>query len=382
MRLLDTYGRVIKDVRISVTPRCNLHCLYCHPLGLEVAEPPGTLTVEEVDHFLEAASLLGLSAVRFTGGEPLVRKELPQMIARAREKEGIEDVAITTNGLLFAKRAKELVEAGLNRVNISLDAITPEVFTRITRGGKVERVVEAMETALELDLHPVKLNAVVIRGMNEEEVVPLAGLSLERPLHMRFIEYMHLDNSDPEEYRRRFVPGKETRARIEAVYGPLEPVPTTPPPRPGSFASRQPGNGGLHQPGHRALLLPLLPASPHLGPEAEALPPHRFGNGHRLGLRRRGAGGGPGGRHPDRHKAKARLRQHPAHPAQAGHAGDRRIAWKVARMTRRAPRRPEGPSLSPRTRKAKRVAQTAPGCRGWPPGARARASAPRFGARW
>jgi cyclic pyranopterin phosphate synthase len=150
------------------------------------------------------------------------------MIAKAREKEGIEDVAITTNGLLFAKRARELVEAGLNRVNISLDAVTPEVFTRITRGGRVERVLEAVETALELGLHPVKLNAVVIRGMNEEEVVPLAGLSLERPLHVRFIEYMHLDNSDPEEYRRRFVPGKETRARIEAVYGPLEPVPHDP----------------------------------------------------------------------------------------------------------------------------------------------------------
>ncbi|AFV76902.1 molybdenum cofactor biosynthesis protein A [Thermus oshimai JL-2] len=228
MRLLDTHGRLIKDVRISVTPRCNLHCLYCHPLGLEMAEPPGTLTVEDVDHFLEAASLLGLSAVRFTGGEPLVRKELPQMIERARSKEGIEDVAITTNGLLFARRAKELVQAGLNRVNISLDAITPEVFTRITRGGKVERVLEAVETALELGLHPVKMNAVVIRGMNEEEVVPLARLSVDRPLHMRFIEYMHLDNSDPEEYRRRFVPGSETWARIEAVFGPLEPVPHDP----------------------------------------------------------------------------------------------------------------------------------------------------------
>ena len=228
MKLLDNYGRVIKDLRISVTPRCNLHCLYCHPLGFEMAEPPGTLTVEEVDHFLEAASLLGLSAVRFTGGEPLVRKELPQMIERARSKEGIEDVAITTNGLLFPKRAKELVQAGLNRVNISLDAITPEVFTRITRGGKVERVLQAIDTALELGLHPVKLNAVVIRGMNEEEVVPLASLSLDRPLHMRYIEYMHLDNSDPEEYRRRFVPGKEIRARIEAVFGPLEPVPHAP----------------------------------------------------------------------------------------------------------------------------------------------------------
>jgi cyclic pyranopterin phosphate synthase len=228
MKLLDNYGRLLKDVRISVTPRCNLHCLYCHPLGLEMRDPPGTVSVEDVGHFLEAAALLGLSAVRFTGGEPLVRKELPQMIERARLTEGIEDVAITTNGLLFARRAKELVSAGLSRVNISIDAITPEVFRALTRGGEVGRVWEAIETALELGLHPVKLNAVVIRGMNELEAVPLARLTLDRPLHMRFIEYMHLDNSDPEEYKRRFVPGRETRARIEEVFGPLEPVPHDP----------------------------------------------------------------------------------------------------------------------------------------------------------
>jgi len=228
MKLLDNYGRLLKDVRISVTPRCNLHCLYCHPMGLEMRDPPGTVSVEDVGHFLEAAALLGLSAVRFTGGEPLVRKELPQMIERARLTEGIEDVAITTNGLLFARRAKELVSAGLSRVNISIDAITPEVFRALTRGGEVGRVWEAIETALELGLHPVKLNAVVIRGMNELEAVPLARLTLDRPLHMRFIEYMHLDNSDPEEYKRRFVPGRETRARIEEVFGPLEPVPHDP----------------------------------------------------------------------------------------------------------------------------------------------------------
>lgn len=158
----------------------------------------------------------------------MVRKELPQMIERAHSTPGVEDVAITTNGLLFARRAKELVAAGLKRVNISIDAITPEVFRALTRGGEVKRVWEAIERALELGLHPVKLNAVVIRGMNELEAVPLARLTLDRPLHMRFIEYMHLDNSDPEEYKRRFVPGRETRARIEEAFGPLEPVPHDP----------------------------------------------------------------------------------------------------------------------------------------------------------
>ncbi len=228
MKLRDTHGRLLKDLRISITPRCNLHCLYCHPQGLEVSDPPGTVTTEDVRHFLKAAALLGLEAVRFTGGEPLVRKELPQMIEAARDTPGITDVAITTNGTLFRRRHKELLAAGLGRLNISLDAITPEVFRRITRGGDVTRTWDAVELALELGLHPVKLNAVVIRGLNDGEVLPLAALSLERPLHVRFIEYMHLSNVPFETYRAQFVPGKETRARIEAAFGPLEPVPTDP----------------------------------------------------------------------------------------------------------------------------------------------------------
>ncbi|RDI95893.1 GTP 3',8-cyclase MoaA [Meiothermus sp. QL-1] len=230
MKLIDRYGRLIKDLRISVTPRCNLHCLYCHPLGYEQAEPPGSLGVEDVRHFLQAMQMLGLESVRFTGGEPLVRKELPQMIAVAAEL-GIPDIAITTNGLLFKRKARELVAAGLRRINLSMDAVTPEVFRRMTRGGQVERVWEAIETAWELGLHPVKVNAVMIRGMNEEEVIPLATLSLHHPLEVRFLEYMHLDNSNPELYRARFVPGAETRARLEAHFGPLEPVehdPTAP----------------------------------------------------------------------------------------------------------------------------------------------------------
>lgn len=108
MKLLDNYGRIIKDLRLSVTPRCNLHCLYCHPLDWEQSEPPGTLTVEDVRNFLAAMRLLGLESVRFTGGEPLVRKELSQMIEAAREV-GVPDIAITTNGMLFKRKAKELV---------------------------------------------------------------------------------------------------------------------------------------------------------------------------------------------------------------------------------------------------------------------------------
>ncbi len=227
MRLIDRYGRRIKDLRISVTPRCNFHCVYCHPQGLEMTDPPGTVSVSDVAHFVRAGVILGVESVRFTGGEPLVRKELPAMVAAARDA-GVEDLAVTTNGTLLRRRLPELLKAGLRRVNISLDARDPEVFRRLTRGGDVARVWEGIEAALDAGLHPVKLNAVVIRGLNDKEVVPLAELTLERPLHMRFIEYMHLNNAPFEEYRAQFVPGAEVRAWVEAAFGPLEPVVTDP----------------------------------------------------------------------------------------------------------------------------------------------------------
>lgn len=227
MKLKDRYGRLIQDLRISVTPRCNFRCVYCHPLGLSMTDPPGTVSVTDVAHFVRAGAILGAKSVRFTGGEPLVRKELPEMIAAAREA-GIDDVAITTNATLLKARLPDLLAAGLKRVNISLDARDPEVFRRLTRGGEIEHVWEGIEAALSAELHPVKLNAVVIRGENDGEIVPLAELTLERPLHMRFIEYMHLNNAPFEEYRAQFFPGAETRRRIEEAFGPLEPVTTDP----------------------------------------------------------------------------------------------------------------------------------------------------------
>ena len=228
MKLIDNYGRVLKDLRISITPRCNYHCVYCHPLGMEMSDPPGTVSVADVRHFLAAAASLGMDAVRFTGGEPLVRRELPEMIAAAAGTPGVKDVAITTNGSIFRKRHKDLVAAGLQRVNISLDAVDPQVFRRLTRGGDVNAVLDAIDLSLELGLHPVKLNAVVIGGVNEGEVPALAAMSLERPLHVRFIEYMHLNNAPFAEYRRQYVSGAETRRRIEERFGKLEPVETDP----------------------------------------------------------------------------------------------------------------------------------------------------------
>lgn len=225
--LSDSFGRVIKDLRISVTPRCNLRCTYCNPLGSEHGEPPGSLSTRDVANLIEAAVSLGMTAVRFTGGEPLLRRDLPDMIRHAKRTARVPDVAITTNGTLLARRLPELQAAGLDRVNISLDALDPTVFRAVT-GGSIAPVLAGIEAALEARLTPVKINAVVIRGLNDEEVVGLSELTRDRQLEVRFIEYMHLNNAPASEYRDQFVPGEETRARIEGAHGRLIPVATDP----------------------------------------------------------------------------------------------------------------------------------------------------------
>ena len=225
--LTDSYGRVVRDLRVSVTPRCNFRCSYCDPLGMGHKDPLGTVSVQEVAWVLGAAVGLGMSSVRFTGGEPLLRKELPEMIALAKAV-GVEDIAITTNATLLKRRLPELLDAGLNRVNISLDAVDEKVFKQATGGGSSKPVWEGIDELLSRGLHPVKLNAVVMRELNDSEIVRLAALTETLPLHVRFIEYMHLNNAASEQYQQSFVPGREIRARVEEAFGGLEPVPTDP----------------------------------------------------------------------------------------------------------------------------------------------------------
>ncbi len=225
--LVDQHGRVVRDLRISVTPRCNFRCSYCDPLGLGHKDPLGTVSVADVRNVVTAAVGLGMSSVRFTGGEPLLRKELPEMIAHAKAL-GVQDVAITTNATLLGRRLDELLEAGLDRVNISLDALSPEVFRRATGGGSIEPVWRSIETLLARGLHPVKLNAVVMRGVNDTEIAKLAQLTQELPVHMRFIEYMHLNNAQAGAYQESFVAGREIRSQVEGAHGALEPVETDP----------------------------------------------------------------------------------------------------------------------------------------------------------
>jgi len=226
--LIDQHGRVVRDLRISVTPRCNYACFYCDPMREGAKDPIGTVSVDDIDVILTAAVELGIESVRFTGGEPLLRRELPQMIELAKRKHAIDDVALTTNASLLARRLPDLLDAGLDRINVSLDAADAEAFREATGGGTIQQVWDGIQAAEEAGLTPIKLNAVVVRDINDDQLVPLAELTRDRPWHVRFIEYMHLNNADPDAYRDRFVSGAESRERIEAALGELETVPTDP----------------------------------------------------------------------------------------------------------------------------------------------------------
>lgn len=230
--LIDAHGRIVNDLRISVTPRCNFRCAYCDPMGIGAHEPPGTLLAEHFGVVLRAAVGLGMRSVRFTGGEPLLRKDLPKLIKLAHEAfAGVDpdpDIAITTNASALKQRLPGLISAGLRRVNISLDAINPAVFRHVTGGGDLAKVLAGIEAVEAAGLTPVKVNAVVLRGVNDAQVPALAALARDRAWHVRFIEYMHLDNAAFGTYDERFVPGSEIRAAVETEHGELAPVPTDP----------------------------------------------------------------------------------------------------------------------------------------------------------
>jgi GTP 3',8-cyclase len=187
---IDAFGRRIDYLRISVTDRCNLRCVYCMPpSGVPWRDPAEVLTFEEIERFAEAAVEEGISKIRLTGGEPLVRRGIVEHVARLRALTGIEAIAITTNGILLPRYARDLVSAGLKRVNISLDTLDPEVYRSITRGGRLEDALAGIESAFDAGMHPVKVNGVVVRSL-DQDLFSFARMTLDRPLHIRFIEYM------------------------------------------------------------------------------------------------------------------------------------------------------------------------------------------------
>jgi cyclic pyranopterin phosphate synthase len=227
--LVDGFGRTVRDLRISVTDRCNFRCFYCMPTeGMEWLPRDQVLTFEEIERIARVCvERFGFDGIRLTGGEPTVRAHLPVLVEKlARLRVGgvgdPVDLAMTTNGVTLGLLASDLRAAGLRRLNISCDSLQPERFLAITRRDALDKVLDGISAALEAGFAPVKLNVVLVRGVNDDEVVDLATFGRQRGVTVRFIEFMPLDASD-EWGPRRVVPAEEVVAAVDAVY-PLVPV--------------------------------------------------------------------------------------------------------------------------------------------------------------
>ena len=192
--LVDTYGRVHDNLRISVTDRCNIRCFYCMPEeGVKFQPREEILSFEEIERFVRVAVSLGVRKLRITGGEPLLRKELPELIQRLGAIEGIEDMALTTNGVLLAGQAQDLYDAGLRRLNVHLDTLDRERFQHITRRDDFPKVMEGIEAALRIGFPVIKINAVAVKNLVEPDIVPLARFGRKHGIEIRYIEFMPLD---------------------------------------------------------------------------------------------------------------------------------------------------------------------------------------------
>ncbi len=215
--IIDSYGRRINYLRISVTDRCNLRCLYCMPPEGVPRIPHGEiLSYEEIQTVVQTAAELGISKVRLTGGEPLIRADFPALVKMLSQIEGIQELSLTTNGLLLENCAPELRQAGLSRVNISLDTLRADRFQYITRLGRLKDVLSGIEAVKEAGFYPVKINTVVMRGINDDEILDFAKMTYKDGWHVRFIELM------PFRGAAEFIPSIELRQRI-GLLGNLEP---------------------------------------------------------------------------------------------------------------------------------------------------------------
>ena len=220
--LSDSFQRPIDYLRISVTDRCNLRCVYCMPAeGVELMSHEDILTYEEIHTVARAAAELGINKVRLTGGEPLVRSGLSELIRMLAQIDGIDDISLTTNGTLLSRYAAELKRAGLQRVNVSLDTLKPDKFSLITRSNlALDDVLAGIEAARSVGLDPVKLNMVVVSGVNDDEILDFTAKTIDEGWHVRFIEFMSLGGVGSS--NSRFTPVSEMRKRLEQV-GELQP---------------------------------------------------------------------------------------------------------------------------------------------------------------
>ena len=223
--LVDSFGRRHTSLRISVTDRCNIRCFYCMPAEGVVFRPrTELLTFEEIERFARALVPLGVDKLRLTGGEPLVRADLPELVRMLAAIPGIRDLALTTNGMLLDKQAAALQAAGLRRINISLDTLSEETFEIITRRQGLDLVLAGIAAAQEAGFDEIRLNAIAIRGLTEQEIIPLASFARDRKLELRFIEFMPLD-AEHHWSTQQVLTGAEIRRVVEEHWGPLQAAP-------------------------------------------------------------------------------------------------------------------------------------------------------------
>jgi cyclic pyranopterin phosphate synthase len=248
--LVDQLGRVHTSLRISVTDRCNIRCFYCMPNeNVQFRPRHEILTFEEIARFVRVVAQLGVRRLRLTGGEPLVRAGLPRLVQMLARIPGIDDLALTTNGILLPEQAAELRSAGLQRLNISLDTLSAEVFQKISRREGLDRVLAGIAAAQAAGFERIRLNAIAIHGLTEAEIVPLARFARERGLELRFIEYMPLD-AEGRWHANDVLDGETIRRVLEAEFGPLAPVRRGHPSQPASDFEYVHGGGrvGLIEP--------------------------------------------------------------------------------------------------------------------------------------
>lgn len=244
-RLVDRFGRVHTSLRVSVTDRCNIRCFYCMPNeNIQFRPREELLTFEEIERFVRVSAGLGVRKIRLTGGEPLVRRDLSVLVARLAAIEGIEEIALTTNGILLEEQAETLRKAGLTRLNVSLDAMSEATFQKIARREGLSRVFSGITAARQAGFCRIRLNAVAIRGITEDEIVPLARYAREQECELRFIEFMPLD-AEQRWDTSQVLTGDEIRRRLEAEFGPLRAAPRPDPSQPASDFEFADGVGGI-----------------------------------------------------------------------------------------------------------------------------------------
>jgi cyclic pyranopterin phosphate synthase len=226
--LKDGHGRLIGDLRVSVTDRCNFRCQYCMPAeGLPWLERAEILSFEEIARLVALFAAMGVHDVRLTGGEPLVRRDFPRLAAMLAQTPGVDDLSVTTNGFLLERDAEALVRAGIDRFNVSVDSLQRDRFFELTRRDALPQVLRGLDALGRFpEAHPIKINAVAMRDFTEEEAIPFAEFARRTPYEVRFIEFMPLD-ADHAWTRDQVLNGDEIRAAIDAVY-PLEPQPREP----------------------------------------------------------------------------------------------------------------------------------------------------------